>query len=217
MSDGKLVIPSDYFAAHALPAVDLLTALFYLCWIPVPLGFAGYLFVVDKRTFLHYSLAFFVINLVGFVVYYTHPAAAPWYVERYGFAFDPTVHSDAAGLLRADRILGFGLFEGIYAKGSNVFAAMPSLHSAYPLAGVYYSLRQPRRWITVGFVIVTVGIWFSAVYLSHHYILDVLAGIACGITGIIICEKLIFSNPRIRRWLNAWENLLHKNHAAESG
>jgi hypothetical protein len=202
--NGQRLIPSQYFALHPIPAIDLVASLFYLCWVPVPLGFAFYLFVTDKKTFLYYCLAFFVINLVGFVVYYTHPAAAPWYVEKYGFVFHPEIKSNAAGLLRADKILGFDLFEGIYSKGSNVFAAMPSLHSAYPLAGFFYSLRQPRRWITYAFVVIMTGIWISAVYLSHHYILDVLAGIACGITGIFICEKIIFRNEFVKRFLDRW-------------
>jgi len=198
--NGVTLIPSEYFKLHHGAAGDLLTSLFYLCWVPVPLAFAMYLFAQDKKLFLQYSLAFFVINLLGFVVYYTHPAAAPWYVEQYGFTFDASAKSNAAGLLRADKILGFGLFEGIYSKGSNVFAAMPSLHSAYPIAGLFYSLRQPRRWISVAFVIVMTGIWFSAVYLSHHYILDVLAGIVCGVSGIFCCEKLLFN----RKWMQVF-------------
>ncbi|HLA60252.1 MAG TPA: hypothetical protein VK622_15870, partial [Puia sp.] len=34
------------------------------------------------------------------------------------------------------------------------------------------------------------GIWFSAIYNSHHYVLDVLAGIGCGITGIIVFAQI---------------------------
>lgn len=208
--NGTILIPSEYFQHHHATIPDLVSSLFYLCWVPVPLAFAMYLFAVDKKTFLRYSIAFFVINLIGFVVYYTHPAAAPWYVEQYGFVFDPSIKSNAAGLLRADKILGFGLFEGIYSKGSNVFAAMPSLHSAYPLAGLYYSLRQPRRWITIALVLVTAGIWISAVYLSHHYVLDVLAGIACGLSGILLCERFLFRNKLISGWLQKMEASITK-------
>jgi membrane-associated phospholipid phosphatase len=35
------------------------------------------------------------------------------------------------------------------------------------------------------------GIWFSAVYSNHHYLIDVLLGLACAITGIFIFEKFI--------------------------
>jgi hypothetical protein len=34
------------------------------------------------------------------------------------------------------------------------------------------------------------GIWFAAVYSSHHYVLDVLAGIACGLAGL--CCSIIY-------------------------
>jgi len=34
------------------------------------------------------------------------------------------------------------------------------------------------------FALVMCGIWFSAVYTNHHYILDVIAGILCAVAGI---------------------------------
>jgi membrane-associated phospholipid phosphatase len=52
-----------------------------------------------------------------------------------------------------------------------------------------------------------VGIWFAAVYNSHHYVLDVLAGITCGITGIIlfllIADKTNFGKRMIDRMVSA--------------
>jgi membrane-associated phospholipid phosphatase len=38
------------------------------------------------------------------------------------------------------------------------------------------------------------GIWFAAVYSGHHYLLDVLAGVACAITGIFIFQRFIVPN-----------------------
>ena len=83
----------------------------------------------------------------------------------------------------------------MYAKSSNVFAAMPSLHSAYPVVVVYYAFKNKVNLLARFFVVlVMVGIWFGAVYTSHHYILDVLAGIICSIVAIYLfrfmAEKL---------------------------
>ena len=33
-------IPSEYFAQHHCGIADFMAGLFYLCWMPVPLGFA---------------------------------------------------------------------------------------------------------------------------------------------------------------------------------
>ncbi len=68
---------------------------------------------------------------------------------------------------------------------------MPSLHSSYPLIVLYYGIRNKLGWINIILAVVTVGIWFAAVYSSHHYVLDVLAGIACAITGIWLFQKLL--------------------------
>jgi len=192
-----VLTPNEFFLLHQNKILDLVSGFFYLCWIPVPLAFAFYLFFNYKKLFLRFSFAFFIINLVGFVVYYSHPAAPPWYVQQYGFVFDPSVKTSAAGLLRSDSILGFPLFASIYTKGSNVFGAMPSLHAAYLFACFYYGLKQPKRWLKVALFIIMTGIWFSAIYLSHHYILDVLAGIVCGITGILILEKFLIKRTAV--------------------
>ena len=52
----------------------------------------------------------------------------------------------------------------------------PHSHSAYTLIAFVYALlcRAPKGW-TITLAIVTLGIWFTAVYSSHHYIIDVSA------------------------------------------
>ena len=40
------------------------------------------------------------------------------------------------------------------------------------------------------FATVMGGIWFAAVYSNHHYVLDVLAGIACAGLGIWLFNLL---------------------------
>ena len=178
------ITPNEYWLAHSNSVLDVLAGLFYLCWIPLPLAFAGYLFYKDKNAFFRFALTFLLINLLGFVIYYVYPAAPPWYVEQYGFGFNPHTPGNTAGLGRFDSLLHVSVFSSLYAKSSNVFAAMPSLHASYPLVTLYYGIRTRQGWINLLFGTIMVGIWFAAVYSSHHYVLDVLAGIMCGLTGI---------------------------------
>src|SRR5882762_7593637 len=84
-----IVTPNEYWSAHSNSFLDILTGLFYLCWIPLPLAFAGYLFYKDKNAFFRFALTFLLVNLLGFVIYYVYPAAPPWYVQQYGFQFQP--------------------------------------------------------------------------------------------------------------------------------
>lgn len=190
-ADGNLLTPNEYLRLHANAVLDFMGGIFYLMWIPVPLAFAGYLFFVKKDQFLRFSLTFVLVNMIGFVIYYLYPAAPPWYVLEHGFVFIAHTHSNPAGLIRFDHLLHISVFQSIYRQGSNVFAAMPSLHSSYPVIVLYYGLKNRLGMMNIVFGIVMVGIWFTAVYASHHYLLDVFAGITCAIVGINLFNWLM--------------------------
>ncbi|HEV7333741.1 MAG TPA: phosphatase PAP2 family protein [Flavisolibacter sp.] len=182
--NGVQITPNEYFAMHHSTPVDIVTGIFYLCWVPVPLAFAGVLFFKNRVAFFQFSLTFFIVNILGFIGYYLYPAAPPWYVAQYGFDFMPSTPGNTAGLSRFDQLFGISVFEGIYAKSSNVFAAMPSMHAAFMMIVLFFGLKLRMKAWNVVFAIIMTGIWFSAVYSSHHYILDVLAGIGCAIAAI---------------------------------
>lgn len=200
----EILTPNEYFLRHQHSWMDIMSGLFYLCWIPVPLAFGAYLFFTNRRLFLQFSLTFVLVNLVGFVGYYTYPAAPPWYLQEHGLVAQLNTPGSTAGLHRFDDYFGVTVFQSIYAKSSNVFAAMPSLHSAYPLIVVYYGFRKKIGWWNILFILVTTGIWFAAVYTSHHYVLDVLAGILCATIGITLFDKVIMKNRRFNRFLDAY-------------
>ena len=190
--DNSTITPNEYFARHHSSFLDILCGIFYLCWIPVPLLFAGILFFKNRKYFFQFSLSFFLVNLIGFIGYYIYPAAPPWYVAQQGFEFIPSTPGNTAGLGRFDALLGVNIFAGLYSKSSNVFAAMPSLHAAYMLIVVYYGIKSRMRKVyNFLFALILLGIWFAAVYSSHHYILDVLAGIGCALLGIGLFQYFI--------------------------
>lgn len=198
---GTPLTPNEYWLAHISTPLDILSGIFYLCWMPLPLAFAGYLFYKDKEAFFRFALTFLLVNLLGFVVYYIYPAAPPWYIQQYGFQFNPHTPGNTAGLGRFDHYFHVSVFSSLYAKSSNVFAAMPSLHAAYPLIVFYYGLVTRRGWWNILFCTIMVGIWFAAVYSSHHYVLDVLAGICCGLTGIGLFNLLYKRSGNFHRFV----------------
>ncbi|MGZ3766354.1 MAG: phosphatase PAP2 family protein, partial [Mucilaginibacter sp.] len=71
---GKLLTPNEYWRSNGVTLLDIISGIFYLCWIPVPLAFAGWLFFRNRRQFLLFSLTFVLVNFLGFVVYYLYPA-----------------------------------------------------------------------------------------------------------------------------------------------
>ncbi|WP_448697891.1 phosphatase PAP2 family protein [Mucilaginibacter sp. AW1-3] len=189
--NNKVLTPNEYWRYNGTTFLDIMAGCFYLCWIPVPMLFALFLFIKHRRQLILFWLTFVLVNFLGFIVYYTFPAAPPWYIYEHGFTFIAHTPGNTAGLAKFDQYFNVSIFKSIYAKGSNVFAAMPSLHSAYPMVVLYYALKNKVGYISIFFAIVTIGIWFSAVYLSHHYVIDVLAGIICAIVGINLFEYIL--------------------------
>ncbi len=206
--NGKLVTPNEYLRIKGTTFLNVVTGLFYLCWIPVPLSFAAYLFFKNRRQFLYFAFTFLLVNLLGFVIYYLYPAAPPWYIQTYGFTFHPLTLGSTGGLSKFDAYFHINLFKSIYSKGSNVFAAMPSLHSAYPVIVVYYGFKNRLKWANVCFIIVMLGIWFTAIYASHHYVLDVIAGILTATIGISLFNFLVKRVGFIKRFIDKYEAII---------
>ncbi|WP_210522098.1 phosphatase PAP2 family protein [Hymenobacter terricola] len=198
---GQLLTPNEFWLLHHTAWLDVLCGIFYLCWVPIPLAFAGYLFFRNRPLFFAFSLTFLLVNILGFIVYYLHPAAPPWYVQQHGLQFRPLIMGSTAGLARFDKLVGMSIFKGIYAKNANVFAAMPSLHSAYPAIVLFYAVKNRSGLFNAFFLVVMLGIWFAAVYTSHHYVLDVLAGIAIALTGIGIIRLLLAKSALFNQFI----------------
>ena len=41
----SLMIPGEYFKVHNCGVADFMAGIFYLCWVPVPIAFAIYLYI----------------------------------------------------------------------------------------------------------------------------------------------------------------------------
>lgn len=197
------LIPGEWFNLHNCAFADFMAGFFYLCWVPVPLGFAIYLYLKGKcEMYLRFSLAFLFVNLVGFVGYYIHPAAPPWYVIEHGFTPVLNTPGSVAGLGRFDALVGAPVFHSIYCNNSNVFAAVPSLHAAYMLVATIYAIISRQSKLCIGiFAFICMGIWWTAVYSTHHYIIDVLLGILTTIVALLILERLLLRAEWAKRFM----------------
>lgn len=204
--DGNLITPCEYFAMHYCQIADFFAGIFYLCWVPVPIAFGVWLYLKGYRNlYLRFSMVFLFVNLIGFAGYYIHPAAPPWYAINYGFEPILNTPGNVAGLGRFDELTGLTIFNSIYGRNANVFAAVPSLHSAYMVVAVCYAIMNKcNKFIIALFTIIMVGIWWTAVYSSHHYIIDVLLGIGCSVLGIILFEKGLMKTQWFSQFFNKY-------------
>lgn len=209
-TENGTLIPGEYFNLHNTWVADLMAGIFYLCWVPVPIAFGLWLFFKgEQRFYLRFALAFLFVNLVGFAGYYIHPAAPPWYAINFGFEPDFSTPGNVAGLQRFDDLIGIPVFAGIYVNNSNIFAAIPSLHAAYMLIATIYAVmsRQPKTLILFC-AFITLGIWCTAVYSCHHYIIDVLLGILTAIVGVTVFEQGLMRLPAFKRFIQSYTNYI---------
>lgn len=207
---GQVLIPCEYFAIHNWPVADFLAGIFYLGWVPIPVGFGLYLyFLKDRNVYLRFAMVFLLVNLLGFTFYYIYPAAPPWYAINYGFEPVLNTPGNMAGLVRFDALLGIPLFDSIYGRNANVFAAVPSLHSAYLVVVLFYAIKKKCNWGILSVIIIFLfGIWFTAVYSSHHYIIDVLLGILCALAGIALFEYVLMKLGWFKMFFSRYLNYI---------
>ncbi|MBI5542664.1 MAG: phosphatase PAP2 family protein, partial [Deltaproteobacteria bacterium] len=132
-------------------------------------------------------------------IYVLYPAAPPWYVMSHGPGpADPAAIASPAGAARFDELLGITFFANFYARNPNVFGAMPSLHAAYPTLVACHVWRFGWRF-RIPAVAFALLVGFSAVYLRHHYVLDVLAGVAVSLvaTGALAVAEQWWSRRQV--------------------
>lgn len=186
---------SDVIAAHPNVFLDVVTGITYFLFMLEVFGVATYLFFRSRPKMWDLVVSFVLLNVAGWTIWLVYPAAPPWYVDTYGLG--PAVlnaSSSPAGLARFDALVGVPLAATFYTGSANVFGAMPSLHCAYAtlVAWLVFPLGRTLRWATIAFA---VSMAFSAVYLRHHYILDV-------IFGVLLAVPFALVGPRIARRLH---------------
>lgn len=179
VSTGAGVMPLSEIVARAThPALDALTGAVYILYLIQVFAIGAYLYFRDQERMERLAWGFAAASLLGWIIWIAWPAAPPWYVDIHGAG--PALldaPSNPAGGARFDALFGVRVFHTFYARSSNVFGAMPSLHVGYAMlpALAAWSLGGRLRAFTAGWAAVMA---FSAVYLRHHYILDVIAGAA---------------------------------------
>lgn len=202
-----ILTPNEFSAINSNSFLDVLAPSFYLTWVPIPMLFVVYLFFTNKPIMAQFAFAFLLVNIVGLIIYYIYPAAPPWYVTEHGFVFHPNTPGNPAGLIKFDHFFGISLFEDMYAKNGNVFAAIPSLHSAFPVLLVYFGIKTRLVAAYIFFFFILAGIWFAAIYTNHHYVIDVLLGGLTALFSIFLLEKVLLKT-RFKNWLDTYTELL---------
>jgi membrane-associated phospholipid phosphatase len=189
----RRVTPNEFFAIHHWTILDIFCGFAYLVYITEYLLAAFYLFFRKKWELLTtFGWVFFIVNVLGFITYFIYPAAPPWYVAQYGLG--PAlmnVHPNQAAAARFDQFFGTHFFDGLYGRGVDVYGAYPSLHVTYPLLVSWVCFQVSElKWVRPFAVAFFFLMCLSAVYLQHHYIVDILLGVSYAITTLCIVLRV---------------------------
>jgi hypothetical protein len=199
-SGANRVTLQDYFLVHHSNFADLYCAIPYGTFIFVAVFFAVFLYAKSFIALQRYGWTFLVMNILAFLTYHIYPAAPPWYYHlTHSCVADLSTHaSEGTHLANVDRLIGFRYFWGFYGRSSDVFGAVPSLHVAYPLLILIegWPLFGPiGRGLAIMFAM---SMCFAAIYLDHHYVIDVLLGLTYA-TTVYLAFRAIFARLARRK------------------
>jgi hypothetical protein len=125
------------------------------------------------------------------------------------------------GLLRIDRVFGIDAYTNAFSTAPLVFGAFPSLHSGcavmdalflahfFPSGKVFY-------WVYVGLL------WWSTMYLSHHYLIDLVGGACLSVAFFYATMPEQFKDSDQIIWKagqgeEGYEMLRNEEHGEEDG
>jgi hypothetical protein len=171
--------PNEFCQVNANVILDLLCGFAYLTFVAEYLLVAFFLFFSGNYYLLQiFGWSFFVDNVFGFITYFIYPAAPPWYVNHFGFGpAHMGILPNSAQAYRFDEILGTHFFDQVYGRGVDVYGAYPSLHVSYPFLVIWVTFQVPALgWARIPALLFYGLMCFSAVYLQHHYVVDLLLG-----------------------------------------
>ena len=160
------------------------TVLSVMAWLPYGLMHFGapafcsvlMFFYAAPGTVPLFARTFGWMNLVGVAIQLTFPCSPPWYENMYGLVpANYDMKGSPAGLAAIDELLGIALYTPGFTGSPMVFGAFPSLHAGSAvMEALYMSHVFPR--LTGLFVIYTMWLWWATMYLSHHYLVDLVGG-----------------------------------------
>ncbi|KAJ9096503.1 hypothetical protein QFC19_007157 [Naganishia cerealis] len=104
------------------------------------------------------------------------PAAPPWYKLSHGL--EPAnylMSGSPGGLARIDAILGVDMYTSNFSNAPVVFGAFPSLHSGMSVMDALFLCWLFPKYKVVWWAY-AVWLWWSTMYLTHHYFIDLIGG-----------------------------------------
>ncbi len=165
-----------------MPILDYMGAVFYSLHFFAPTIFAFILWKASPKNFWEYNVAFGVCTYGALITFLFYPVAPPWIAV-------PNVTRVLTSSV--DGSLGLPVYKTLFDLLSpNLYAAFPSMHSALPLLISLFAIDIWKK-KALPILIFPAGVWFSAVYLGEHYVVDVIGGIAYAVIAFVAVKNIL--------------------------
>jgi membrane-associated phospholipid phosphatase len=174
---------------YRFPLLDYLAAFFYSLHFVAPTIMGFLLWKYRPQNYKGYVLALAIGTYSALITFLVYPVAPPWYglTLAHGWSGVGAVRI----LSKVDQNLGIPFYRTLFDfVESNPFAAFPSLHAMYPWLISLYALKIKKA-KALPVLLFPIGVWFSAVYLGEHYVIDVVGGVIYGTCAFLLAEKLV--------------------------
>lgn len=186
------VLQNLFYTVGQIGVVDIVSTLLYFLHFPLPLAIAFFLWMRKRPQYYRFIIALLILSFSGFITFLLFPAAPPWYAANEGIISVTKITN-----LAVDH-LGWSWNISYYYErlNPNPVAAMPSLHAAYPMLVLLVLGRYSKKafWFFLPYPLL---VWFSAVYLGEHYVIDIIAGIFYALAAFF----LVYHWEKVRNWL----------------
>ncbi len=178
------VVPSIWLQHWYHPILVDIMSVFYALYFLIPCSVLFLLYIQGHIREFKITATSMVITLaLGYIGYIIFPASPP--------RFSPLLTFTNPVELRG--IFIFNAAQNMWDKASTAasFCAFPSLHVGLSSIGAFWGIKYrnllPQKIMVVSFLILTtVLLWFSTLYLRHHWFADIIAGwIVAGIASLL--------------------------------
>jgi hypothetical protein len=168
--------PWDYFAFAV-----------YMTHFVVPFLVAGVLWKFAHERFRRFAWLFVLLTFAALVTYALYPAVPPWLASQNGF-LPPTAKIIDEMWTHVRLGNGSGIFSAT-GHFADPVAAVPSLHSAYPMLLVLFFWKSVGRWRWL-LALYPLAMAFALVYTGEHFVIDVLLGWTYATVVFVVGNRL---------------------------
>ena len=186
-------LPTVWLQSHLYDGttgvLEVAATLVYVLHFIVPVVVAFLMWALwDRRGFVELFFGILLVTILGEITFVLAPTAPPWLAADEGLI--PPVHD----VIR-QALFDMGMTpiaEEFHSSSYNTVAAIPSLHVAWPLIGLFVVVRNGfPRWLVAFQASFVLAVVLVIVYTGEHYFVDAIVGAAYAVVAWLIVRRAL--------------------------